>query len=133
LPDQSGQFEFWSCFLACEALESFFRYVHDLIHDAYLQILERHTEWEQQMEKEGCPEQHDIPTRRSGIPEIIRYWHPRLILDDDQFLLTTENAEEFFAFAMDMLRHFKGQLDDEAKDALENAAYEAYQLGNGSK
>jgi hypothetical protein len=52
LPDEEGQFRFWSIFLPCDALEALYRYVHALVHDYYLEMLELHMEWEKRTERE---------------------------------------------------------------------------------
>jgi hypothetical protein len=131
LPNESSQFEFWSVFLPSGTFERFCHYVHSLVHDYYLEILERHTLWEERMECEGWPPpaEDSLPTAKN-LPTSIRYWHPRLLLDEEEFRLTVENAAEVFAFTMDMLQRYRHSLDQEAKDALEMAAYEAYLLGN---
>ena len=134
LPDEFGQFEFWSTFMPCDQLESLYRYLHALVHDFYLEILERHTLWEERMERENwaAPE-GGIPGSaafKSKSPDLIRYWHPRLIIDDHEIRLTGENAAEFFAFAIDFMNHFHSELDMEAKEALKEAAYEAWKIGN---
>jgi len=124
LPNEEGQFLLWSAFLTCEAMESLYRYVHGLVHDYYLEILELHMEWEEKRELEvaageGMPDVHD------GVPDQIIYWHPRLVLDGREYTLTPENAEELRDWSYEAFCSWKSRLTKEQKEALVSLGYEA--------
>ncbi len=127
LPDEEGQFRFWSIFLPCEALEALYRYVHSLVHDYYLEMLELHMEWVEHRESEiaiweGYPDIHSDP------PESLVYWHPRLIIDNVELTLTSENAEELRDWSYDAFCTWKRHLTEDQKEALVTLGYEADQL-----
>ena len=128
LPDEEGQFRFWSVFMPCEAMEALYRYVHALVHDYYLEILERHTQWENQMEKEDFSPEDCMLPGLTQIPDIILYYHPRLILDDREVTLTEESAEQMRDWAYDAFVKWGGRLSDEQKEALVMLGYEADQI-----
>ncbi len=124
LPDEEGQFRFWSLFLPCESLEALYRYVHGLVHDRYLEILELHREWEE-IRKGEHSAGNTLPDVRDGVPDQIIYWHPRLILDDREFTLTSENAEELRDWSYDAFCSWKSRITREQKEALVSLGYES--------
>ncbi len=127
LPDEEGQFRLWSAFLPCEAMEALYRYVHGLVHDYYLEILELHMEWEERRGSEiasgeGYPDIH------SGPPGSLVYWHPRLIVGDVELILTRENAGELRDWSYDAFCAWKRHLTEDQQEALFTLGYEADQL-----
>ena len=127
LPDEEGQFRLWSAFLPCEAMEALYRYVHALVHDYYLEILELHMEWEERRELEvasgeALPDFQDTP------PESILYYHPRLIIDEQEFSLTADNAEELRDWSYDAFVSWGKRITKEQREALVMLGYEADQL-----
>ena len=127
LPDEEGQFRFWSIFLPCEALEALYRYVHALVHDYYLEILELHMEWEENRELEIAAGE-GLPITGGTPPESIIYWHPRLVLDELEFTLTSDNAEQLRDWAYDAFLNWARRIPKEQKEALCMLGYEADQL-----
>ena len=127
LPDAHGQFQFWSIFLPCEALEALYRYVHALVHEFYLEVLELHLEWEEAVSLKRANGEA-LPDIYDGPPEAIIYYHPRLFLDEREFTLTTENAEELRDWAYDAFVNWKRRITDEQKQSLFMLGYEADQL-----
>jgi hypothetical protein len=128
LPDEEGQFRFWSVFMPCEALEALYRYVHALVHDAYLEILELHLECEEMAERGDFDQQEEILPVFDEIPEIILYYHPRLILDDLEITLTENNAEQMRDWAYDAFVNWGKRITRDQKEALVTLGYEADQL-----
>jgi hypothetical protein len=137
LPDEEGQFRFWSVFLPCEAMEALYRYVHALVHDYYLEILELHREWEENHEEEfhggdcdggDCDGGNSLPDVYQGVPDQIIYWHPRLVLDDREFTLTSENAEELRDWSYEAFVYWGKRITKEQKEALVMLGMEADQL-----
>ena len=127
LPDEDGQFRFWSIFLPCEALEALYRYVHALVHDYYLEILELHMEREENRELEIAAGE-ELPIPWGTPPESIIYWHPRLVLDELEFTLTTDNAEQLRDWSYDAFINWGRRITKEQKEALFMLGYEADQL-----
>ena len=127
LPDEEGQFRFWSIFLPCEVMEALYRYVHGLVHDFYLEIFEMHTVWEQEMAHANARGE-GIPSIHSGPPESLIYWHPRLIIDDFELTLTKDNAEELRDWSYDAFCSWKQNITEDQKEALFMLGYEADQL-----
>jgi hypothetical protein len=108
-------------------LEALYRYVHSLVHDYYLEMLELHMEWVEHRESEiaiweGYPDIHSDP------PESLVYWHPRLIIDNVELTLTSENAEELRDWSYDAFCTWKRHLTEDQKEALVTLGYEADQL-----
>jgi hypothetical protein len=129
LPDENGQFQLWSVFLPCEALEAFYRYVHAILHDYYLEILQLHRAWEEDQENRVFAVGGELfPNLYGEPPETIIYWHPRLICDDQEFTLTDENAEEFRDWAYDAFMQWGKILDRARKEALVEAACQADEI-----
>lgn len=127
LPDEKGQFHFWSIFMPCDVLEAFYRYVHGLVHDAYFEILDLHMQWEDKSKNEVATG-HALSPPYGAPPEVIIYWHPRLVLDDREITLTSENAEELRDWSYDAFCSWKSRITQEQKEALVMLGYEADQL-----
>jgi hypothetical protein len=127
LPDEDGQFRFWSVFLPCQALEALYRYVHALVHDYYLEILELHMEREENRELEIAAGE-ELPIPWGTPPESIIYWHPRVVLDELEFTLTTDNAEQLRDWSYDAFINWGRRITKEQKEALFMLGYEADQL-----
>lgn len=127
LPDEDGQFLLWSAFLPCDAMEALYRYVHGLVHDYYLEILELHMEWEERMELESASGEA-LPDFQDAPPESILYYHPRLIIDEREFSLTAENAEELRDWSYDAFVSWGKRITKEQREALVMLGYEADQL-----
>jgi hypothetical protein len=128
LPDEEGQFQFWSIFMPYDAIEALYRYVHALVHEYYFEILELHMEWEARQEL-VIEEGESLPNLDEDPPESIIYWHPRLILDGDcEFTLTTDNAEELRDWAYNAFMQWGKLLDRDRKEALVEAACQADEL-----
>ena len=127
MPDEEGQFRFWSLFLPCEGLEALCRYVHGLVHDAYYEMLELHMEWEERRELKVA-DGEALPLPYGTPPEVLIYWHPRLVLDEQEFTLTPENAEELRDWSRDAFRSWKLHLTEDQKLALVALGYEADSL-----
>lgn len=127
LPDDEGQFCLWSIFMPCDAMESLYRYVHSLVHDYYLEILELHREWEENRELEIAAGE-GLPITGGTPPESIIYWHPRLVLDELEFTLTSDNAEQLRDWAYDAFLNWARRIPKEQKEALCMLGYEADQL-----
>lgn len=127
LPDEGGQFLLWSIFLPCEAMEALYRYVHGLVHDHYLEIMELHMEREENRELEIAAGE-ELPIPWGTPPESIIYWHPRLVLDELEFTLTTDNAEQLRDWSYDAFINWGRRITKEQKEALFMLGYEADQL-----
>ena len=127
LPDEEGQFRFWSIFLPCEAMEALYRYVHALVHDYYLEMLELHMEWEEHRQVEIASGE-GLPITGGTPPESIIYWHPRLVLDELEFTLTSDNAEQLRDWAYDAFVSWGKRITKEQREALVMLGYEADQL-----
>ena len=124
LPDEAGEFRLWSAFLPCEAMEALYRYVHALVHDYYLEILGLHMEWEERREIEVASGEA-LPRPDGPPPEVIVYWHPRLVLDEREFTLTSENAEQLRDWTYNAFCSWKRHLSEDQKMALVSLGYEA--------
>ena len=124
LPDAQGQFCLWSIFMDCEAIEALHRHVHALVHDYYLEILELHMEWE---EKRGqaIANGEALPDLDNGPIDIITYYHPRLFLDDQEFTLSRDNAQQMRDWAYGAFINWGRRIDDNRKEALAEVAYQA--------
>jgi len=127
LPDEEGQFLLWSAFMPYEAMESLYRYVHGLLHDYYLEILELHMEWEEQMEQEGYYGEA-LPDIHDGPPETLLYYHPRLFINESEFTLTTDNASVMRDWSYEAFCSWKSRITKEQKEALVMLGYEADML-----
>ena len=114
--------------MPCEALEALYRYVHALVHDAYLEILELHREFEERTERGDFDQHERILPVFDEIPEIILYYHPRLILDDLEITLTEDNAEQMRDWAYDAFVNWGKRINRDQKEALVTLGYEADQL-----
>jgi len=127
LPDGEGQFRLWSVFMDCEAIEALYRYVHALLHDYYLEILELHMEWEEKREQ-AIANGAALPEIDNGPPDRIIYYHPRLILGEVEYTLNSDNAEEFRDWAFGAFINWERRVDDTRKEALMEAAIAADEL-----
>lgn len=124
LPDAQGQFCLWSVFMDCEAIEALYRYIHALVHDYYLEIQELHMEWEEKRDQ-AIANGAALPEIDNGPPDIIIYYHPRLILGEIEYTLNSDNAEEFRDWAFGAFINWGLRIDDERKEALAEVAYQA--------
>jgi hypothetical protein len=133
LPDDEGQLRFWSIFMDCEQMETLYRYVHAMVRQCYLEILERHRELGEDYKRQEETEdwnQDDLESLPNfyPVPEEIIYYHPRLFLDGRAFWLTEENAMELRDWAYDAFRYWHKTIDKDQKEALVRAAVEADRL-----
>ena len=127
LPDQEGQFRFWSIFLPCESLEALYRYAFSLVHDYYIEILEMHVIWEEEKEKSGDSSHPLLPPTWEGIKEF-QWIPPRLIVESGEIWLSQENANELREWGMIAFGAWKFSLTELQKEALYDLVHEADRL-----
>ena len=124
LPDEEGQFRFWSIFLPCEAMEALYRYVHALVHDYYLEMLELHMEWEEHRElKVAAGEALPPPAQVS--PEEFQWIPPRLFVGEMEIWLSEQNAEEIREWGLFAAASWRHMLTEEKQLALVDLVEEA--------
>lgn len=124
LPDEEGQFRFWSIFLPCEAMEALYRYVHALVHDYYLEMLELHMEWEEHRElKVAAGEALPPPAQVS--PEEFQWIPPRLFVGEMEIWLSEENAAEIREWGVFAAASWRHMLTEEKQLALVDLVEEA--------
>ena len=127
LPDEEGQFRFWSIFLPCEAMEALYRYVHALVHDYYLEMLELHMEWEEHRElKVAAGEALPPPAQVS--PEEFQWIPPRLFVGEMEIWLSEQNAEEIREWGVFAAASWRHMLTEEKQLALVDLVEEADRL-----
>lgn len=127
LPDEDGQFHFWSLFLPCEAMEALYRYVHALVHDQYLEILELHMEWEEQRELDEPSGANLLPPTWEG-PVEFQWIPPRLFVGGGEIWLNGENAQELREWGVTAIGAWKFSLTGPQKEALCDLVHEADRL-----
>jgi hypothetical protein len=127
LPDENGQFRIWSAFLPCEAIEAFYRYVHALVHDYYLEILELHIEWQENRERHPVQGTDLLPLTWEG-PKEFQWIPPRLFVEGGVIWLNGENAQEIREWGVIAFGAWKFSLSEEKQEALYDLVHEADRL-----
>lgn len=134
LPDEEGQFRLWSAFLPCEALEAFCRYVHALVHDFYLEILELHREWEADPNRVRPSEPGSLLENDPGLPYPgyhpveFEFYAPRLLIGDREIWIDASNAVVMREWGMRAFIAWKSLLDEEKKEQLYDLIHAADEL-----
>ena len=127
LPDEDGQFRLWSAFLPCDAMEALYRYVHGLVHDCYLEILELHMEWEERREVEVAAGEA-LPPPAQVRPEEFQWIPPRLFVGEMAIWLSEQNAEEIREWGVFAAASWRHMLTEEKQLALVDLVEEADRL-----
>lgn len=127
LPDEAGEFRLWSALLPCEAMEALYRYVHALVHDYYLEILELHREWEENRELYPATGTDLLPPTWEG-PKQFQWIAPRLFVGGGEIWLNGENAPELREWGVFAFGAWQLTLTQPQKEALYDLVREADRL-----
>jgi hypothetical protein len=127
LPDEEGQFRVWSAFLPCEAMEALYRYVHALVHDYYIEMLELHMEWEERRELDTA-QGISLPNPVQGSPKEFQWIPPRLFVGDAEIWLNQQNAAELREWGVFAFGAWKFSLTETQKEDLYDLIHEADRL-----
>jgi len=133
IPDEKWDMKRWSAFMECDSIEGLYIYVHSLVSQYRLELLESHIEWTEMqeigVEREGWHKSDlDCLPHHDSRPEEIIYFHPRLFLDERAFQLTPENAEDLRDWAFKAFCLWHREIDEKQKEALVDATLEADEL-----
>lgn len=127
LPDEEGQFRVWSIFLPCDALEALYRYVHALVHDYYLEMLELHMEWEKRTEREAA-EGISLAAQAQRSPQEFQWIPPRLLVGEMEIWLNQQNAEEIREWGLFAAASWRHMLTEDKQLELVDLVEEADRL-----